>query len=84
MNKDWPNGSYAVRERILREHRDFTQGLLWLLANDPGIPAATRAEWSQWGLPKDEFADSGHWPRQMYMRDGRRMVSDYVITEHHT
>ncbi len=84
MNRDWPNGNYATRERIFREHRDFTQGLLWLLANDPEIPEATRSVWREWGLPKDEFTDHGHWPRQLYVRDGRRMVSDYVITEHHT
>ncbi len=84
MNREWPEGSYATRERIFREHRDFTQGLLWLLANDPEIPESTRAAWREWGLPKDEFTDHGGWPRQLYVRDGRRMVSSYVITEHHT
>ncbi len=84
MNREWPNGTYKTRERIFEQHRDFTQGLLWLLANDPAIPAETRAAWKDWGLPNDEFTDHGGWPRQLYVRDGRRMVSDYVITEHHT
>ncbi len=84
MNHEWPNGSYATRERIYQEHLRFSQGLLWLLANDREMPADLRAEWSQWGLCKDEFTDNGGWPRQLYVRDGRRLVSDYVITEHHT
>lgn len=84
MNREWPNGDYATRERIHQEHRHFTEGLLWLLANDREMPAAVRSEWSQWGLCADEFTDNGGWPRQLYVRDGRRMVSDYVVTEHHT
>lgn len=84
MNREWPEGSYATRQRIYDEHRSFVQGLLWLQANDPAMPEELRAEWSQWGLCKDEFTDNGGWPRQLYVRDGRRMVSGYVITEQHT
>lgn len=84
MNHAYPGGSYVERERIYREHLTFTRGLCWFLANDPALPEDLRREWSQWGVAKDEFADNDHWPRQFYVRDARRMVSDYVITEHHT
>lgn len=84
MNHDYPGGDYATRARILREHLTFTQGLCWFLANDPRVPESLRKTWSQWGVCRDEFADNGGWPRLFYVREARRMVSDYVITEHHT
>jgi FAD dependent oxidoreductase len=84
MNHEYPGGSYAVRERIYREHLTFTQGLCWFLANDPAVPEDVRRAWSEWGVPKDEFQDNGGWPRRFYVREARRMVSPYVITEKHT
>jgi hypothetical protein len=81
-NYGWPAGDYATRERIFQDHVTYQQGLLYYLANDPAVPSAVRAEVSAWGLPADEFAETGGWPHELYIREGRRMVSDYVITEH--
>lgn len=84
MNHEYPEGDYQKRQEIYQYHLDFTQGLFWFLANDPEVPLSVRQEWSQWGTTKDEFTDNQGWPRMLYIRDGRRMQSDYVITEHHT
>jgi hypothetical protein len=86
MNFGYPEGNYATRRRILAQHQVFTQGLFYFLANDPEVAQldpALQAEWKSWGYAKDEFTDNGGFPRLFYVRDARRMVSDYVITEHH-
>jgi len=83
-NWAWPGAGYAEREVIAKAHENYHHSLLHFLATDPRVPEMVRADMKRFGPPKDEFPDTGGWPHQIFVREARRMVSDLVLTEHHT
>jgi FAD dependent oxidoreductase len=81
-NYAYPDADYATRARIWQAHEDYTLGFVYFLATSPRVPESMRAEMKTWGPARDEFLDTDHWPHQLYVREARRMVSDYIMTEH--
>ena len=81
-NRGYIEGDDSERLRIAMRHRNLTLGLIWFLQNDPEVPIEHRRLANELQFPKDEFTDNDHFPWQLYVREGRRLVGEYTLTEH--
>ena len=80
-NHNWPEADFDERQQIFNEHVAYTKGLLYFFKTDPRIPKSMQDAFQKYGYPKDEYFESNHWSPQLYVREGRRMIGSYVMTE---
>jgi hypothetical protein len=80
-NWTWPTATPAQRKILYQRILTHNVGLIWLLQNDAEVPEAIRADARQWGWHRDEWPANNHVPRQVYVRQGRRIVGEAILTE---
>lgn len=81
-NWDYPDADYSTREAIWKDHELYTRGLLYFLASDARVPEQVREEMKKYGYPKDEYIDNKGFTHELYIREARRLIGEYVVTEH--
>ncbi|WP_428654114.1 FAD-dependent oxidoreductase [Runella sp.] len=82
MNHAYAEADYDTRKKIIKEHEEYTKGFLYFVGHDPRMPEHLRQQMLEWGYPKDEYLDNNHFSHQIYVREARRLVGEYVMTQH--
>ena len=82
MNHAYAEADYETRKKIIKDHEEYTKGFLYFVGHDSRVPEHLRKQMLEWGYPKDEYLDNDHFSHQMYVREARRLMGEYVMTQH--